>query len=175
MSKQPKKIDLVFIGGKRAPGTPYIKGQIYQLVPRYARFPWFNVATGQDIANAKIAKAPKPDLTPQKTKSDFNKAFASQLEGQGLGESKDLHIKDDTPEAPQTEAPRKEELEIDVPIVTENKEDVQAPLETNPKLNKTQLDNMTKEQIVSYIQSKNGVADMSMLKSLLIETALNQK
>lgn len=155
MSEPVKKglVELVFVGGKHAPANPYRVGQVYELPPRYARFPWFKLKNAADATKvpAPVAK-PAPKVEAGKTEEEqAEDAFAEHLAAEGLA-------------APVSEPEVNEN--VAAPEIAETAE---APFEAQTR---SQLEKMTKEELVQFITDKGGVADMSLLKATLVETAL---
>ena len=155
----PKKIKMKFIGGKGAPSHPYKLNEVYEMRVRYARFPWFEPL--EKIVEVTVPAPTKTDsvLEEKDVPQEFEDAFAREIAGIPGGK---LLGKPVTPvEAPVEEA-------VEVPV--EAPEEV---AEVHLVKTKSQLERMTKEELVTYIQSKEGVAYSSMLKAILVETALS--
>lgn len=138
-----------FVGGPKSPAKPYKVGEVYELPPRYARFPWFRLLTESGEAKEKQTMPEKPEEKTLKSESEeFELAFEGELASHGLS----------------GRTVGEEPVDLD---------DIEAPLEGEPEeKSRSQLERMKKAELVSYIKAKGGEADESQLKAVLVEAAL---
>jgi len=145
-----KKIKMKFIGGKQAPGNmdtkPLKVGDVYELPISYAQEPWWTPVDPKAIV-VPPAPAPTPQESALKPPSEAEEAFEEHLASTLPSDVEPIMSAEEKQPA----------AEATVPLDEQRKK----------------FESMTKADLVAFIQTKNGVANESMLKAVLVETALN--